>query len=98
MTYKFWSRINPVRPYHTKIKAVSAAATLSRKVTTSAGTHNLTLPSSKGPRKEFIIISTSGTATGVAVSPDTIVGLATVAANTSGTFRAVNGVWYRIAT
>ena len=98
MTYKFWSRINPIRPYHTKIKALSGGGSLTRKVTTSAATGDYLLPSSKGPRKEFTIISTTGTATATVTSPDTIVGLTTVAVNTSGTFRALNGVWYRVAT
>lgn len=84
--------------YNKKISAITAAATLSRKVTTSAGTHAVTLPSSKGKKKEFTVISTSGTATFTPVSPDTLVGLATVAVNTSGTCKAVGGIWYRTAT
>ena len=84
--------------YRNKVGAVTAAATLSRQITTSAGTHALTIPSSKGLRREFTVISTSGTATFTPVAPDTLVGLATVAANTSGTIRCLGRVWYRTAT
>lgn len=97
MTYSFFSKINPVRPYWKKVDSITAAATLNRRVTKSAGTFNVTLPSSKAQRKEFIVISTSGTATAVAVSPDTLIGGGAVTTTTPGTFRAIDGVWYRVS-
>lgn len=90
--------ILPLTTYNKKISAITASATLTRKVTTSAGTHAVYLPSAKGKKKEFTVISTSGTATFTAVSPDTLVGHAPVAASSSGTCRAIGGVWYRTAT
>jgi len=86
-----------ISTYNNSVRNVTAASVLIRRVTASAGTHALTLPSSKGRRKEFTVISTSGTATATAVAPDTIVGLATVAVNTSGTFRAIAGKWFRVS-
>lgn len=96
-------------PYNTQIGAVTAAATLSKKVTllTSGATTVLTLPSSKGKRKEFTVIAAgaSTVATVTAVSPDVIYGpasatgaaTATVANATTGTFRAIGNAWYRVA-
>jgi hypothetical protein len=89
--------VNQLPTYNNSIDAITAAATLRRKVTTSAGTYAVTLPSAKDARKEFTVISTSGTATFTPVSPDTLTGLATVAVNTSGTVRAVGSNWYRVA-
>jgi len=89
--------ILPLLTYNKRIDAITATATLRRKVTTSAGTYNVVLPSSKGKKKEFTVISTSGTATFTVTAPDTIVGLAAVAANTSGTCRAIGGKWYRVS-
>lgn len=83
--------------YRNKVGAFAAAGTLSRQLSTSAGTHTLTLPSAKGQRKEFTVVSTSGTATVAVVAPDTLVGLATVAANTSGTFSSRESRWYRVS-
>jgi hypothetical protein len=84
--------------YNKKISTLGAAATLSRKVTVTTAAATYTLPSSKGKKKEFTIVSTSGTATFGVTAPDTLVGLATVAVNTSGTCKAVGGIWYRTAT
>ena len=90
--------ILPLTTYNKKISAITAVATLTRKVTTSAGSHAVNLPSAKGKKKEFTVISTSGTATFTVKAPDTFIGLATVAANTCGTCRAIGGVWYRTST
>ena len=103
--------ILPLLTYNNKIKAVTAAATLSRKVTllTSGATTVLTLPSSKGRRKEFTVIASgaSTVATVTAVSPDLIYGpananaagaaTATVSNQTTGTFRAIGNAWYRVS-
>jgi len=90
--------ILPLTTYNKKISAITASATLTRKVTTSAGANTVTLPSAKGKKKEFTVISTSNTAIFAVVSPDTFVGLTTVGVSTSGTCRAIGGVWYRTAT
>lgn len=102
--------ILPLLTYNNKIKAVTASETLSRKVTllTSGATTVLTLPSSKGRRKEFTVIAagTSTVATVTAVSPDVIysgvsatgAATSTVANATTGTYRAIGNAWYRIAT
>lgn len=100
--------ILPLKTYNNKVDKVTAATTLKRKVTllTSGATTALKLPSSKGRRKEFTVIAagTSTVATVTAVSPDVIFSGAsatgastnTVSNGTAGTFRAIEGAWYRV--
>ena len=101
--------ILPQLSYNNRVKTLAAAATLTRKVTllTSGATTVLTLPSSKGRRKEFTVIAagTSTVATVTAVSPDVIYSGAsatgsatnTVANATTGTYRAIGRAWYRVS-
>jgi len=98
MTYSFWSKINPIRPYHTKKDTFTTNQTLRRKVTYVATTGlTMTLPSSKQRRKEFTVIAAGYNVTVAAVSPDTILGSATVLNGISGTYRAINGIWHRVS-
>jgi len=98
MTYSFFSKINPIRPYWKKKDTFTTSQTLRRRLTYVATTGlTMTLPSSKGSRKEFTVIAAGFNVTVAATSPDTILGSATVLNGISGTYRALDGVWHRVS-